>query len=142
MTKKRSSSFKDTQRTQTRYLQFLENGHGEEVVNDGWMRVSSMESGAAESVEPRTACPHIPLTEPPAYERATSKRTAGGERLRNKCQRHIQAWTDGLTYQVADVTKPLNSVSKMCDAGNVVTFTAQGDIMKNFVDGRFDALRT
>ena len=33
VTKKRSSRFRDTQLTQTMHLQFLENGHGEEMVN-------------------------------------------------------------------------------------------------------------
>ena len=41
----------------------------------------------------------------------------------------------GMTYQVAEVTKPLNSVSKMCDAGNVVTFTAHGGTIKNLWTG-------
>ena len=62
VTKKRSSKFRDTQLTQTMHLQFLENGHGEEMVNgldEGWMRDSSiMDSGAAESVAAPTTCPH------------------------------------------------------------------------------------
>ena len=33
VTKKRSSRCKDTQLTQTMHLQFLESGHGEEIVN-------------------------------------------------------------------------------------------------------------
>ena len=37
-----------------------------------------------------------------------------------------------MTCQVADVIKPLNSVSKMCDAVNAVTFTAEGGTIKNF----------
>ena len=36
-----------------------------------------------------------------------------------------------MTYQVADVTKPLNAVSHMCGAENVVTFTAEGSTIKN-----------
>ena len=34
-----------------------------------------------------------------------------------------------------DVTEPLNSVSKMCDAENVVTFTAEGGTIKNVWTG-------
>ena len=45
-----------------------------------------------------------------------------------------------MTRQVADVTKPLNSVSKMCDAENVVAFTAEGSTI-NIVDGRSNAFR-
>ena len=67
VTKKRSSRFRDTQLTQTMHLQFLENGHGEVMVNgldEGWMRVSSiMDPGAAESIAPPTTCLQIPLNE-------------------------------------------------------------------------------
>ena len=144
VTKKRASRFKDTQFTQTMHLQFLKSGRGEEMVSsvdEGWMRVSSiMDFGAAESVAPPTTCPHVPLTESVGSRVGQDYRTAGGERLRNKGQRHIQVWTDegctvGMTYQVADVTKPLNPVSKMCDAGNVDTFTAAGCTVKNLWTG-------
>ena len=136
VTKKRSSRFRDTQLTQTMHLQFLGNRHGEEMVNgldEGWMRDSSiMDSGAAESVAPHTTCPHIPLTESPGSRAGQEYRTVGGERLENEGQ----AWTDegcpvGMTCQVADVTKPLNAVSHMCGAENVVTFTAEGSTIKN-----------
>ena len=67
------------------HLQFLENGHGEEMVNgldEGLMRVSSiMDSESAESVAPPTTCPHIPLTESP--DSGQEYRTAGRERPRN-----------------------------------------------------------
>ena len=36
----------------------------------------------------------------------------------------------GLVYQVAEGTLPLNSVSKMCDAGNIVAFIAHGGTIK------------
>ena len=49
------------------HLQFLENRHGEVMVNgldEGWMRVSSiMDPGAAESIAPPTTCLQIPLNE-------------------------------------------------------------------------------
>ena len=38
-------------------------------------------------------------------------------------------------YQVADVTRSLNLVSKMCGAGNVVTFAAEEDTIKNLWTG-------
>ena len=67
VTRKHSSRCKNTQLTQTMHLQFLEHGHGEEMVHgldEGWMRVSSiMDSGAAGSVAPPTTCLHIPLAE-------------------------------------------------------------------------------
>ena len=45
-----------------------------------------------------------------------------------------------MTCQVADVNKPLYSVSKMCDAENVVAFTAEGSTI-NIVDGRANAFQ-
>ena len=36
---------------------------------------------------------------------------------------------------MADVTEPLNPVSKMCGAGNVVTFAAEVDTIKNVWTG-------
>ena len=110
-------------------------------LEEGWMRFANiMDSGAAESVAPPSTCPHFPLMESPGSRAGQEYRTAGGERLKNKGQRQVQAWTEegcpvGMTYQVAEVTKPLNSVSKMCDAGNVVTFTAHGGTMKNLWTG-------
>ena len=110
--------------TETMHLQFLESGLGDERANgldEGWVRVSSiMDSGLAESVAPHTTYPHSPLTESLGSRAGQEYRTAGGERLRNQGERHIQACTDewclvGMTYPVADVTKPLKSVSKMCD---------------------------
>ena len=118
-----------TKKEKNMELQFLENGVEEEMVNgleEGWMRFASiMDSGAAESVAPPSTCPHFPLVESPGSRAGQEYRTAGGERLKNKGQRQVQAWTEegcpvGMTYQVAEVTKPLSPVSKMCDAGNVV----------------------
>ena len=35
------------------------------------------------------------------------------------------------TYQIADVTRPLCAVSKMCDKGNIVVFQADGGYIQN-----------
>ena len=45
-----------------------------------------------------------------------------------------------MTYQVTDVTKPLNSVSKLCDAAKSLRLLLKGH-HQEFVDGRFNALR-
>ena len=96
-----------------------------------------MNSGAIDSVAPPTTCPHIPLADSSGSRAGQEYRTAGGERLKNEGQRHMQAWTDegstvGMTYQVAEVTNP---GLKLCDAENVVTFTAEGSTMKNLWTG-------
>ena len=48
----------------------------------------------------------------------------------------IPSWTTvgqpvEMTYAVADVVKPLNAVSQICDRGNEVTFTATGGYIWN-----------
>ena len=142
---------KGTKKEKNTELQFLENGVVEEMVNgleEGWMRSASIvDSGAAESVAPPSTCPHFPLMESPGSRAGQEYRTAGGEPLKNKGQHQVQAWTEegcpvGMTYQVAEVTKPLNSVSKMCDAGNVVTFTAQWRHHQELVDRHDDEVRS
>ena len=110
-------------------------------LHESWMRVSSiMDSGAAESVARTTTCPHIPLAESPGSQADQEYRTADRERLEDNGQRDVQAWKDegcpvGMTDQVADVTTPLNSVSKMCDARNVVTFPVERGTIRNLWTG-------
>ena len=48
---------------------------------------------------------------------------------------------DFLVFQIADVAKPLGSVSKMCDNGNVVTFTKQGGTIKHIESGTVTQMR-
>ena len=57
--------------------------------------------------------------------------SASGDRLPNLGEKRFEVVTStGMnataTYQVADVTRALCSVSKVCDKGNSVTFTASG----------------
>ena len=57
--------------------------------------------------------------------------SASGDRLPNLGEKRLQVITEEgnratATYQVADVTRPLCSISKVCDRGNTVTLTAKG----------------
>ena len=59
----------------------------------------------------------------------------------NLGQQEIPVVTDeGLdyvtTFQVAEVTRPLTPVSKMCDKGNLVIFGRKGGIIRNIHSGR------
>ena len=74
--------------------------------------------------------------ESPSSRAGQEYRIAGGERLKTKGQSKVQAGTEegcpvGMTWRGVEVTKPLNSLSKMCDAGNVVTFTAHDGTIEN-----------
>ena len=98
--------------------------------DDEWECLESMlDSGAARSVCPLDMCKELgvePGEVSPAYFR-----TATGARVANHGTRKIRGCArDGtaliLMYNVADVSTPLDSVSQICDKGNIVVFTANG----------------
>ncbi len=56
---------------------------------------------------------------------------ANGKTVPNKGQRHIKGFTNeevpiSVMAQVCEITKPLLSVKKMCNAGNTVVFDNEG----------------
>ena len=98
--------------------------------DDGWECLESMvDSGAARSVCPvslRGENGLLPCKNGPEYFR-----TATGDKVVNRGLRRVQGCaTEGtdltLMYNVADVSAPLDSVSQICDKGNVAVFTATG----------------
>eukprot|EP00973_Karenia_brevis_P081587 11310181-Karenia_brevis.AAC.1 len=46
-----------------------------------------------------------------------------------------------MRYQVADVTKPLASVARICQAGHKVVFDSEGSYIEDKTDGRREWLR-
>ena len=62
--------------------------------------------------------------------------SASGDRLPNLGEKKLEVTTsDGqaatATHQVADVTRALCAVSRICDKGNTVTFQAEGGFIDN-----------
>ena len=56
---------------------------------------------------------------------------ANGHKIANLGEKKVRGTTDeglslGITWQVADVKKPLASIGRLCDAGNVAVFTKEG----------------
>ena len=56
---------------------------------------------------------------------------ANGESISNMGQRNIKALTNeggvvAMTWQVADIKRPLASIGRICDAGNTAIFTKLG----------------
>ena len=94
-----------------------------------WQCIESMlDSGAARSVCPLNLCPENGTN---AGKGPAFFKTATGDRVQNHGMRRISGRTDdgkGLTlhYNVADVSSALDSVSQICDKGNVVVFTSTG----------------
>ena len=93
-----------------------------------WGKVRSiMDTGAAESVAPPALAAHLPIKETAASKRGAEFQTAGGGRISNQGERTLPSYTDKgqsveMTYSVAEVVKPLNAVSQICDRGNGVWF--------------------
>ena len=67
-------------------------------------------------------------------------RCAGKIRLRNKGEQHILGLTTSyqkakMRYQVAEVSRPLNSVGETCDRNNLVIFSASGGCVLSLETG-------
>ena len=89
------------------------------------------DSGAADHVAPIRTANHLEVKQTEASKQGVKYVAANGQKISNLGQRRIQGITDsgvqlGMTWQVADVKKPLASIGRMCDAGNVALFTKDG----------------
>ena len=93
--------------------------------------VAVVDSGAVDCVAPSAIASETPIEESPGSKIGQKYSTANGVRLPNQGQKRVTSVTAdgqtlGMTYQIADVTKPLNSVGRICDKGKAVVFGAQG----------------
>ena len=66
---------------------------------------------------------------------------AGDRRIPNQGEQHLQAITNDfkntlLKMQIADVNRPLKSVSDTCDAGNLVVFGPHGGSILSLTNGK------
>jgi len=113
----------------------------------GWVRVKGvMDSGASESVAPPGLCPHYKVLPSPGSIAGQNYVSAGEEVIPNLGEQYLNILTDGGTegvakYQVADVVRPLNSVSEICDAGGpqgqTVVFGRNGGYVWNHDTGKY-----
>ena len=98
--------------------------------DDGWECLESMiDSGAARSVCPVHMCADLGTS--PAVNGPDHFLTATGARVANHGLRQVRGCADEgidltMTYNVAEISTPLDSVSQICDKGNIVVFTADG----------------
>ena len=93
-------------------------------------------SGAAESVAPVALAPWVSVKESAGSRAGRKYVSASGEVLNNLGEKNIEVVTnEGLpattTFQIADVTRPLCSIARVCDKGNQVVFTAEGGYVEN-----------
>ena len=116
------------------------------TVQDGWVKVRGvMDSGASEGVAPPTICPHYEIKPSPGSIVGQNYVSASDDLIPNLGEQILDVeTTDGrsgkVKYQVADVSRPLNSVSEICDAGGVygqhVIFGRNGGAIINLEIGR------
>ena len=113
---------------------------------EGWIKVKgAMDSGATESVAPPSMCPEYLVTPSPGSIADVNYVSASGDLIPNLGEQVLDVQTlDGregqVKYQIADVSRPLNSVSEICDAGGPlgqhVIFGRWGGAIINLDTGR------
>ena len=109
--------------------------------NGGWQWITGvMDSGASESVAHPYMCPTYPVTATDASRAGASYTLAPGKDIPNLGEQVLNVVAnDGrseqVKYQLADVTKALNSVSEICDAGGddgqIVMFNTGGTYLES-----------
>ena len=90
-----------------------------------------LDSGAGEHVASDKDAPGYSVVASRGSRAGQNFVAAGGHKMRNKGEMGLKLRTrDGrsidTTFQVADVTRPLWSVARICDAGFKVVFTSSG----------------
>ena len=109
--------------------------------DEGWTKVECvLDSGASESVCPRTMAPHWPIEDSPGSTIGLHYTSASGGRMPNEGQQRlpIALGTGTRTmalFQVAEVSRPLMSVARVCEAGNQVLFGVGGGVIRNLSTG-------
>ena len=99
----------------------------------------TIDSGAAESVMPKSMLPKEPLREGEAKKSGVRYVAANGAKMDNLGEKRVKFRSpgdkkvNGITFQVTDVAKPLASVSRILDKGNRVVFSrfAEGSYIEN-----------
>jgi hypothetical protein len=106
-----------------------------------WEKIEAViDSGAAESVAPSSMAPWVPVQPSEGSKRGLVYMSASGAKLPNQGEKQFSMMTSEgnwaeATFQVADVTRPLCSVTKVCDKGNRVVFEANGGYIENLATG-------
>ena len=89
------------------------------------------DSGAVDHVAPKSTAAHIPIKETAASRQGGHYIAANGSKISNMGAKRIRGYTKertplDMTWQIAEVKRPLASIGKICDAGNTAIFTAKG----------------
>ena len=91
----------------------------------------TIDSGAAVCVAPPSWCPQYQTKQSAGSKMGVHYVTASGNKIKNEGEKKIKIKTKTgdvrqMTFQIAKVTKPLCSVSKICEKGHTVVFDESG----------------
>ena len=89
------------------------------------------DSGAVDHVAPRSLAKGTPVEETKASRMGVQYVAAHGSEIKNEGEKRVKAFSDkglplNMTWQIAGVNKPLASIGRICDAGNVAVFPDKG----------------
>ena len=107
---------------------------------------ATMDSGASQSVAPPEAVPEAEVKESDGSRRGQNYVSASGDRVPNMGEQVVKFVTpegrrSKLKWQNAPITKPLLSISHICDNGHEVMFTKTGGTIRNLKSGRTTTFR-
>ena len=110
--------------------------------NSRWVRVESvMDSGASAPVAPPTMMPNVKVVPSEGSRRGQRWSSASKHKINNLGEQHLKACTEKgdeteVLFQIADVSKPLISVSAICERGSRVIFGRNGGVVQNLQSGK------
>ena len=110
--------------------------------NQRWKKVKSiMDSGASAPVAPPDMLPNVTVRESPGSKRGQKFSSASKHKLKNLGEQRILACTEEgedmeILFQIADISKPLVSISSICERGNRVLFGRAGGVVINNKSGK------
>ena len=109
---------------------------------DDWIRIESVvDSGASAPVAPPSMAPGHPIRPSEGSKRGQKYTSASNHKLPNLGEQLLQAQSEEgeqmeVLFQKADVSRPLVSVSALCEMGNRVLFGSSGGVILNFTSGQ------
>ena len=107
-----------------------------------WVKVDSVvDSGASTPVAPPSMAPNCTIRPSEGSRRGQKFTSASKHKLKNLGEQRLDACTeDGheteVLFQIADVSRPLVSVSGICERGNRVIFGRAGGVVQCLRSGR------
>ena len=134
--------FEDEEDKPAEILGFSWRSDAETWNDQKWVKVESVvDSGASAPVAPPSMLPGVKIEESEGSKRGQKYTSASKHKLKNLGQQQVHACTeDGdttdLLFQIADVSKPLVSVSAICERGNRVIFGRAGGVVQNLHSGK------